>query len=64
MKVQTKTEFCDQFCLTNMINEPTRVTNTSKTLIDVILVSHVERHANSGVLHLGISDYDLVYLSV
>ncbi|CAB4007189.1 Hypothetical predicted protein, partial [Paramuricea clavata] len=58
------TEFCDQFCLTNMINKPTRVSKTSKTLIDVILVSKVERFVTSGVLglHPGMSDHDLVYI--
>ena len=30
--------FCDRFCLTNTVTEATRVTTTSKTLIDVILV--------------------------
>jgi hypothetical protein len=54
--------FCDQFCLTNMILNPTRVTNTSKSLLDVILVSHPERFAVSGNTQLGISDHDLVYL--
>ena len=33
------TDVCDQFCLANVIDEPTRVTNTSKSLIDVILVN-------------------------
>ena len=28
-------DFCDQFCRTNTIVEPTRLTNTSKTLINV-----------------------------
>ena len=31
------TDFCDQFCLTDTIEEPTRVTNMNKSLIDVIL---------------------------
>ena len=30
----------DRFCLSNRINEPTRVTKTSKSLIDVLLTSH------------------------
>ena len=53
--------FCDQICLTNVIRNPTRVTNSSKSLLDVILVSHPERYETSGNLHLGISDHDLVY---
>ena len=55
------TNFCDQFCLTNTIDEPTRVTKTSKSLIDVILVNRPEHWATSGSLQLGMSDHDLVY---
>ena len=40
----------------------TRVTTTSKTLIDVILVNRPERWRKSGTLKLGISDHDLVYI--
>ena len=52
-------DFCSQFCLTKTIVEPTRVTNTSKTLIDII---RPERWATSGTLQLGMSDHDLVYV--
>ena len=55
-------DFCDRYCLTNTIKEPTRVTKSSKTLIDVILVNRPERCATSGTLHLGMSDHDLVYI--
>ena len=44
--------FCDQFCLTNTISVPTRVTASTKTLLDVILVSHPERFVSSGTLRL------------
>ena len=54
--------FCDQLCLTNVIRNPTRVTNSSKSLLDVILVSHPDRYATSGNLHLGISDHDLIFI--
>ena len=54
-------DFCNRFCLSNRINNPTRVTKTSKSLIDVLLTSHVERHASSGSLHLGLSDHDLIF---
>ena len=37
------------------------MTEKSKTLLDVILSSHVERFATSGNLSLGISDHDLIY---
>ena len=51
----------DRFCLSNRINEPTRVTKTSKSLIDVLLTSHAECYATSGSLHLGLSDHDLIF---
>ena len=54
--------FCDRFCLTNTITEATRVTTTSKTIIDVILVNRPERCCKSGTLKLSISDHDLVYI--
>ncbi|RMX55071.1 hypothetical protein pdam_00023216 [Pocillopora damicornis] len=45
---------------TDLLNEPTRVTNTSKSLIDVILVNRPEYWATSGSLQLGMSDHDLI----
>lgn len=35
-------DFCDRFCLQNQINEPTRVTDKTMTLLDVVLASHPE----------------------
>ena len=54
-------EFCDRFCLQNQIYEPTRITDKTKTLIDVVLASHPERFATCGNLHFGVSDHDLVF---
>ena len=54
-------DFCNRFCLSNRIDNPTRVTKTSKSLIDVLLTSHAERYATSGSLHLGLSDHDLIF---
>ena len=56
------TDFCDQFCCTNTIDEPTRVTNTSKSLIDVILFNRPRGWATSGSLQRGVSDHDLIYI--
>lgn len=47
----------NRLCLLNRINEPTRVTKTYKSLIDVLC--HAECYATSGSLHLGLSNYDL-----
>lgn len=55
-------DFCDRCCLTNTMKKPTRMTKSSKTLINVILVDRPERWATSGTLHLGMSDHDLVYI--
>ena len=55
-------EFCDRFCLSNTIKEPTCFTRSSYSLIDVILASNPERFATSGTLKLGLSDFhDLIY---
>ena len=54
-------EFCDHFCMTNTITEPTRVTYCSVSLIDLILTSNPERFALSGTMKLGPSDHDLIY---
>lgn len=54
-------DFCDRFCLQNQINEPTRVTENTMTLLNVILSSHRERYTICGNLHLGVSGHDLVY---
>ena len=43
-------DFCQRFCLVNKITEPTRVTDKTKTLIDVILTSHPGTLFNSRVV--------------
>ena len=53
-------DFCDRFCLQNQINEPTRVTDKTMTLLDVVLASHPEWYVTCGNLHLGVGDHDLV----
>ena len=47
--------------LTQVINDPTRVTETTSTLIDLILTNKAENISCAGVLHLSISDHSLVY---
>ena len=44
-----------------LVNEPTRVTPVSSTLIDVIFTSHPDNVSCSGVSHVGISDHSLIY---
>ena len=44
-----------------LINEPTRVTRMSATLIDLIFTNKKENIIKSGVIHLGISDHSLIF---
>ena len=52
---------CEEFSLTQMITEPTRVTQNSMTLIDHILSSYPCGFLESGCLDVGVSDHLLVY---
>ena len=47
--------------LKQLIKEPTRVTKSSATTIDLIFTNMVDKIAISGVIHLGISDHSLIY---
>ena len=57
------TNIFDIFGLRQLITEPTRVTPVSKTLIDLCITNSLEKVTNSGVIHLGISDHSLVFLT-
>ena len=47
--------------LSQLINEPTRITATSATLLDHFITSNPEKITNSGVIHTGISDHSLIF---
>jgi hypothetical protein len=47
--------------LEQLINEPTRVTRTSASLIDLIFTNKKENIVKSGVIHRGISDHSLIF---
>ena len=47
--------------MVNFINEPTRVTETSASTIDLILSNTPENIVSSGVSHVRISDHSLIY---
>ena len=53
----------DSYGLSQLITESTHVTPASKTLIDLCVTNSPEKVTNSGVIHLGISDHSLVFLS-
>ena len=50
------------FNLTQIISKPTRITNTSKSLIDLCFTNFPDKVRLSGVHSLGISDHSLIYL--
>ena len=52
----------DTYSLTQIINEPTRTTQDTKTLIDHIATNRPELASDSGVVTCGISDHDVVYM--
>ena len=53
----------DVYQLQQQIQSPTRITNTTASLLDVILTySGDDKILDTGVIHLGISDHSLVYL--
>ena len=54
-------DLCDIFNLECLLNEPTRVSSTSKTLIDVILTNNKGRFLSTGTLEPHISDHRLIY---
>ena len=47
-----------------LINSPTRVTEGSKSLLDVIIVSETKQVQKAGVMESSISDHDLVYVAL
>ena len=57
-------DFCTTFNLTQLINLPTRITESSQSLIGVIMTTNKEIVTSSGVLTLSISDHNLIYLSL
>ena len=51
----------DTYGLQQLITEPTRITPTTTTLIDVIFTNCPDRVVCSGVRHISISDHSLVF---
>ena len=54
-------EIMELYQLTQLIDSPTRITNSSQSLLDVFITSTPEKIISSGVVHLGISDHSLIY---
>ena len=51
----------EEFCLTQMISEPTCITPTSETLIDVLFTTHPDQFTSSGTFPFSNSDHFLIY---
>lgn len=58
-------KICKQFVsnanLSQLICQPTRVTSTTSTIIDLILVTDNDKISQSGVLNIGLSDHMPIY---
>ena len=52
---------CSLYQFDQLINEPTRITQTSASLIDLILTNKSENISQSGVVHFGITDHSLIF---
>lgn len=55
------TGITELFNLHQLVDEPTRITQSSSTTIDLIFTNDPERIVCSGVSHVGISDHSLIY---
>ena len=51
----------ENYDLEQIISSPTRITENSSTLIDMIFTNEKHRIVSFGILHLGLSDHSLVY---
>ena len=60
----TLTNILDIYGLSQLISESTRITPTSSTLIDLCITSSPEKISKAGVVHLGISDHSLVFMTL
>ena len=61
---QALLNFCSTFNLVQLITQPTRITESLATLLDVILVSNKELIIESNVVPISISDHDSVYATL
>ena len=57
-------DFSNCLNLSQLISEPTRITNTSTSLLDVILVTDKHLVVESGVVNVSISDHSLVFCTL
>ena len=56
--------FTSMFNLEQLIDKPTRITENSSTLIDLLFANNNHRIVASGVLHVNLNDHSLIYCVV
>ena len=54
-------QFCTMHSLKQLTQSPTRVTCSTSTLIDHILISASSRASQKGVINVGVSDHQLIF---
>ena len=54
----------EQVNMKNVVKGPTRITNHSKTLIDLIVTNRKDLVKQKGTCPLGISDHDMIYATL
>ena len=54
-------DVCDIFDLCQLISDPTRITDSSKSIIDLIFTSSYEKVSQSGVVDIGLSDHMMIF---
>ena len=54
-------DLCELYQYKQLIQESTRVTSTSSTLIELFLTNESSYFTVSGVSHIGITDHSLIY---
>ena len=54
----------NRYGLKNIITQPTRIDRTTQTLIDLIILSDVNKAISKGIAHAGISDHSIVYANI
>ena len=52
---------CQQFSLTEIIRDPTRITSTASSLLDHILTNAEKRISQKGVIDVGLPNHLLIY---
>jgi len=57
-------DFCSTFNLSQLINKPTKVTESGESLIDVVMTTNEKLIASNEVLMSPISDHNLVHISL